>query len=99
MKKYQSYIIAVLLTGAIIALFVTGDNKKEKKPDERITLRKQDKIPYGTYVAYQGLQHLFGLHRDDTHCDKIIILFNFLIINFVTALIHESTHIIIGITL
>ena len=59
MKKYQSYIIAVLLTGAIIALFVTGDNKKEKKPDERITLRKQDKIPYGTYVAYQGLQHLF----------------------------------------
>jgi len=27
--------------------------------DEKITLRKQDKIPYGTYVAYHHLAHLF----------------------------------------
>lgn len=59
MKKYIPYIIAVLLTGAIVTLFVTGDNKKQSQLDERITLRKQDKIPYGTYVAYKGLEHLF----------------------------------------
>ncbi len=42
-----------------MALFVTGNNKTERQLDERITLRKQDKIPYGTYVAYKGLAHLF----------------------------------------
>jgi len=30
-----------------------------KKMDERITLRKGDKIPYGTYVAYENLQYMF----------------------------------------
>src|SRR5438105_3014382 len=29
------------------------------KMDERVTLRKGDKIPYGTYIAYQGLKYLF----------------------------------------
>lgn len=59
MKKYAPYIIALLLTGGVIALFLTGENKKKRKLDERITLRRHDKIPYGTYVAYKGLAHLF----------------------------------------
>ncbi len=59
MKKHLPYILAVLLTGGIIALVLTGNNKNEKKLDERITLRRQDKIPYGTFVAYKGLEHLF----------------------------------------
>jgi hypothetical protein len=59
LKKYLPYLIAVLLTGALVTLFVTGDNKKQEQLDERITLGKQDKIPYGTYVAYTGLEHLF----------------------------------------
>lgn len=59
MKKYLPYILACLLIGALVALFVTGDNKNEKQLDERITLRKQDKIPYGTYVAFKGLGYLF----------------------------------------
>lgn len=59
MKKYSPYILAFLLMGAIIALFLTGNNKKEKQLDERITLRQQDKIPYGTYVAFNGLKYLF----------------------------------------
>jgi hypothetical protein len=58
-KKYLPYILALLLLGAILALFLTGNNKKERQLDERITLRKQDKIPYGTFVAYKGLEHLF----------------------------------------
>jgi hypothetical protein len=58
-KKYLPYILAILLIGALVALFATGNNKKEKQLDERITLRKQDKIPYGTYVAFKGLEYLF----------------------------------------
>jgi len=27
--------------------------------DERISFRKRDKIPYGTYVAYQSLRSIF----------------------------------------
>lgn len=59
MKKHTPYILAFLLIGAIIALYLTGNNKQEKQLDERITLRQQDKIPYGTYVAYNGLKYLF----------------------------------------
>lgn len=53
------HIITLLVTGALITLFLTGNNEKKKKLDERVTLRRQDKIPYGTYVAYKGLEHLF----------------------------------------
>lgn len=42
-----------------MVLFATGSKNKEKKFDERITLRRQDKIPYGTYVAYRNLKHIF----------------------------------------
>ncbi|MEO7922964.1 MAG: DUF4350 domain-containing protein [Chitinophagaceae bacterium] len=50
-----------MLSAAIIVLFVTGNNKQKKNRelDERITLRRQDKIPYGTYVAYRNLKYLF----------------------------------------
>jgi len=59
LKKYTPYILALLLTAAIAALISTGNNNKEKQLDERITLRKKDKIPYGTYVAYTSLEHIF----------------------------------------
>jgi len=60
LKKYLPHIITVLITGALVALFLTGNNgTKKNKIDDRVTLRKQDKIPYGTYVAYRGLEHLF----------------------------------------
>src|SRR5690606_4960653 len=32
---------------------------KPKKFEERITLRKTDKIPYGSYLAYENLQWIF----------------------------------------
>ncbi|MDZ4793243.1 MAG: DUF4350 domain-containing protein [Bacteroidota bacterium] len=63
MKKYLPYTLAAVLIGALIMLFVTGNNSKEKQLDERVTLRRQDKIPYGTYVAYQGLTHIFPQAR------------------------------------
>ena len=62
LKKYLPHIITVLITGALVALFLTGNNgTKKNKIDDRVTLRKQDKIPYGTYVAYRGLEHLLSL--------------------------------------
>lgn len=59
MKKYIPYILAGLLSAAIIVMLVTGKNKGKRQLDERITLRKQDKIPYGTWVAYKELSDLF----------------------------------------
>lgn len=58
MKSRPPYLIIVLLAAAIVVLFVTGSRKKPVF-DKRITLRKQDKIPYGTYVAYKNLHYLF----------------------------------------
>lgn len=57
MKKALPYIIgAVLLLVILILLF--GDSGKTF--DQRITLNKKDKIPYGAYVAYNNLSHLFN---------------------------------------
>jgi hypothetical protein len=49
------------MLGAVVILIATGkrNSKKNRQLDERITLRRQDKIPYGTYVAYQNLKHIF----------------------------------------
>ena len=57
MKKYIIYIIlgvAVLL----LAILLLG-RKRERVMDERITLRINDKIPYGMYVAYTLLPKIF----------------------------------------
>src|SRR5687767_10917287 len=34
-------------------------NNKKRMPDERITLNKRDKIPYGTHVAFNSLPFIF----------------------------------------
>lgn len=60
MKKYFPYIVVLLLTGAVAALLFSGNRKRNKKVfDQRITLNKKDKIPYGTYVAFNSLKELF----------------------------------------
>ncbi len=59
MNKYLSYILVLLLAAALTLLFITSSNKSNRRLDERITLRKQDKIPYGTYVAWKHLKYLF----------------------------------------
>jgi hypothetical protein len=58
-NKILPYVLGLLLLAAVIVLFATGNNKKNRKLDERITLRRQDKIPYGTYVAFRNLKHIF----------------------------------------
>lgn len=59
MNKYIPYLFGALLLTAVIILFVTDSNEKKRRLDEKITLRRQDKIPYGTYVAYRNLKYLF----------------------------------------
>ncbi|HRP58561.1 DUF4350 domain-containing protein [Agriterribacter sp.] len=56
MKKAIPYLLGGLLLLLLLAL-LAGENKKNF--DHRITLNKNDKIPYGSYVAYQGLSHIF----------------------------------------
>jgi hypothetical protein len=59
-KKYLPYLFGSLFLAAAVLLFATAGNKKiKKKLDERITLRRQDKIPYGTYAAFNSLKDLF----------------------------------------
>lgn len=59
MNKSLPYILGSLLLLAVLILFFTGSNNKKRILDERITLRRQDKIPYGTYVAFRSLKHIF----------------------------------------
>lgn len=59
MKKSTPYILgAIILIGVILILFGRSSSKP-KQLNERMTFRRTDKIPYGTFVAYQSLQHLF----------------------------------------
>jgi hypothetical protein len=57
LKKAFPYIIGLLVLIAIV--FLTVGVKRERTFDERLTFRKSDKIPYGTFVAYDNLQYLF----------------------------------------
>ncbi len=59
MKKYLVYIITGLVVLAVILLVFTGNNARHKAPDQRITLKRQDKIPYGSFVAFDNLHYLF----------------------------------------
>jgi hypothetical protein len=59
MKKYLVYIIPGIMIIAILLLFFTGNNKKDRTADQRVTLKWQDKIPYGTYIAFKSLKNIF----------------------------------------
>jgi hypothetical protein len=57
LKKAFPYIIgSLVLVAALVLVFAM---KRERQLDERLTFNKNDKIPYGTYVAYHQLKYLF----------------------------------------
>lgn len=56
MKRILPYLLPVLLLLLAVALLVTGHKKSF---DHRVTLNRKDKIPYGTFVTYQNLHHIF----------------------------------------
>jgi len=63
LKKSLPYILGGILVVAAAVLIFTGSSEKNRELDGRLSFLKKDKIPYGTYVAYHGLQYLFpGAH-------------------------------------
>lgn len=58
MKKAFPYIIGSLVLIAAVALSLTM-KKGERQLNERLSFYRKDKIPYGTYVAYENLKYIF----------------------------------------
>ncbi|MGN6495053.1 MAG: hypothetical protein ACTHLE_23905 [Agriterribacter sp.] len=56
MKKALPYIAGLILLFLLGALIWGG---KKDQFDHRVTLNRKDKIPYGTYVAYNNLGYIF----------------------------------------
>ena len=54
MRKLSTY--KFLLTGIMLIMLYGCGNKLNK----RLTLWRNDKIPYGTFYAYNNLHHFFG---------------------------------------
>lgn len=59
MKKFTPYIVGGAVLLLFIAVLLASRGKPVRRMDERITLRQQDKIPYGTAVARHLLPTLF----------------------------------------
>lgn len=62
MKKTIPYgLLGIVIIAVFVLVFKDGCNKESgnKTFNDRVTLRKRDKIPYGTYVAYSQLPGLF----------------------------------------
>lgn len=57
MKKLLTYQWLLLILMALTVLVSCDSNKKVL--DKRVTLNRKDKIPYGTYYAYENLHHIF----------------------------------------
>ena len=58
MKRSLPYIIAGLVFLLLLWLVLSTRQNKHVL-DERISFNKRDKIPYGMYVAYHSLSHIF----------------------------------------
>ena len=51
--------MGAILVVAVVLLFVVGKSGAGRSFDERVTLKRQEKRPYATYVAYQQLSSIF----------------------------------------
>ena len=71
MKKLLTYqwLLLVLLCSVFI---VSCGPKKKKVLDKRVTLLRTDKIPYGSWYAYENLQHIFPDATVDVEKNSII---------------------------
>lgn len=59
MKKKFLYILLTVIVVAILFLVYIGNRGGAPLLNERISFQKREKIPYGTFVAYENLRHLF----------------------------------------
>lgn len=55
MIRIRPYHLLLLLLLPVLG----GCGSKKKRINERVTLFRKDKIPYGTFVAYENLKHIF----------------------------------------
>jgi hypothetical protein len=60
LKKWLPYFIGAAALLVLVVLAVYTPFKRERKLDERITLRQRDKIPYGMYVAEHLVDRTFS---------------------------------------
>jgi hypothetical protein len=58
LKKFLPYFIGGAVVILLLLLVFSG-KKNTRTLDERISFNKRDKIPYGMYVAYHNLSHIF----------------------------------------
>jgi hypothetical protein len=59
MKKLLPYLLGVAALGMLLIIIMASKGGPVRRMDERITLRKRDKIAYGTAAAYRLLPSLF----------------------------------------
>lgn len=81
MKKALPYLLGSILL--LLLLFLLA-GEAGNSFDHRITLNKKDKIPYGTYIAYQSLPYLFP-QAEITHNKKAPGYWDEAVLNYNTA--------------
>jgi len=59
LKKSFIYILLGVVLAAVVVLAYIGNKPAGKQLNERLSFLKTDKIPYGTFVAYENLDELF----------------------------------------
>ena len=55
MKKYLPYIIGFIALLTITIILLNSKHQEQRVFDERITLNRRDKIPYGTSAATSSI--------------------------------------------
>lgn len=67
LKKKLPYIfLGVLLVALVLLIIVPGSGTKDRRPDWRMSFKKRDRIPYGTFVAWENLRTQFPAARITT---------------------------------
>ena len=56
---------------AAVSFAACSKKKKEKRIDPRVTLFRADKLPYGTWYAYNNLSHIFRLAEIEVNRKQI----------------------------
>jgi hypothetical protein len=59
LKKILPYLLIGIVVAGVITLILTSHDNDERRFDGRLSFSKKDKIPYGTYVAFNNLKYLF----------------------------------------
>lgn len=59
MKNRNNISIAILMLVLLGSLLSCSKNSKDKELNERLTIWRKDKIPYGTFYAFEQLPRLF----------------------------------------